>query len=60
MTAPDNDMVGQIILVRPAMQLLEVVAASRGLDIGLACKLDMEGGRVGRHVQFRPSRVTQS
>jgi hypothetical protein len=51
--------VGQIILAEPSMQMLEVIVAADLLDIALAHKLDMEGGRTGRHVQFRPSSVTR-
>lgn len=52
--------VGDIILVHPKMQMLEVLIVGTLLDMAVAVKLDMEGGRTNRHVHFKPSRVTVS
>jgi hypothetical protein len=56
--APDNAMVGDIILVTPSMLMVEVLFASAMLDVAVGVKLDMEGGRTGRKVNFRPSSIT--
>jgi hypothetical protein len=52
---PGTEMVGRIVLVEPAMQMVEIVVFSRLLDIAMSESLDMEGGRTGRHGMFKPS-----
>ena len=59
MSRADDSLVGAILLVTPSMQMIEVLASSSNLDVGLGVKLDMEGGRTGRHVRLYPSRITE-
>lgn len=58
MLASDSDLVGKIVMA--GTQMFEVWLCSRGLDVAAAHRLDMEGGRTGRDVTFRPSAVRAS
>lgn len=57
-TRPADDLAGKVLLIKPSMQMVEVLFASRDLDFAMCVKLDMEGGRTGLHGHFRPSRIT--
>lgn len=49
--------IGQIILIGNTVAMAEIVACSALLDLALAVRLDMEGGQVGRHFHFKPSKL---
>ena len=52
---PDRN--GRLIMVHGTAEVIEVIGETTALDIGFGERLDMEGGRTGRHVTYRPSRL---
>lgn len=48
-------MVGRLALLTPTMALIEIIEWAPLLDMAIAERLDMEGGRTGRVGHFRPS-----
>jgi len=53
----DEQRTGEIVLMTPSTQLLEIVVFSKALDICLVEKLNMEGGKTGRFGNVRPARL---
>lgn len=51
----DDEKVGTFILTVPHAEMLQIVTVSTLLDIGMAERLNMEGGPTKRFVMFKPS-----